>query len=178
MIQFAFPYMFLLILPWTILFFFLYGVQESALRWLRVNISDRFLETLTRYKDKRSIVSHLLLLYLMGIFLLIAATGPMLPSVYKIDTIKGNIVLLIDGSSSMVAGDTFAHPITNKKPYDRFAQAQEFCVDLIEAEPNYSYGLITFSGIAVSHNLPTSDLASVLTSIQAMKMHNFEMPGS
>ena len=75
---------------------------------------------------------HLFYLFLLGLLLIISAAGPYREGLVEDVSGKGKIILVLDGSFSMLAGDTSPHPVTSKYPQDRFAEAQTFCEELID----------------------------------------------
>jgi hypothetical protein len=177
MIKFAYPSLLFLLIPLVIFLVYLYFRQRRAILWVSTNVSKRFADQLTLYSPF-TLKLHLVLLFVMGCLILVAASKPMVFHIVEVEKVKGNIMIVIDGSSSMLAGDTIAHPKTKKKPYDRLEQAQNFAQELVDALPEYAFGLMTFSGSAVTHSLPTTDHIEIKRAIQTIKTHAFDDSGS
>ena len=175
MISFLSPLQFLWIIPWTILLFIVYSSQTRSLDWLRINVSKRFQHKFSRYTEK-TVKAHFLFLFFTGLFMIISAASPVSQGSTEIKEESGNIIFLIDSSFSMLAADTIK--IHSQKPKNRFAQAKEFAVDLIDSLSEFSFGLVTFSGISAVHSPPMRDTDSLKTFIENLPLHNFEHTGS
>ncbi|MCB1191152.1 MAG: VWA domain-containing protein [Leptospiraceae bacterium] len=172
------PYLLFLVIPWTLFLIILYFYQKKSLQWINENVSIRFKAVFTKYKNPYWLKLHFLLLFLAGLSLILGSSGPQKQGIVELAINTGNILFVMDGSFSMLAGDTIPHPITKKKPYDRFGQAQEFANDLVDNLPTYKFGLITFSGVTVVHSPPVSDAIAIKTVITQLLAHNFENTGS
>jgi hypothetical protein len=166
------------VIPWLIFLLYLYRKQSKSLSWIMENVSKRFIESITKYDSLLKIKLHLVYLFLLGLLLIISAAGPRKEGMVEDVSGKGKIILVLDGSFSMLAADTTPHPITKKNPYDRFAEAQIFCEELIDVNPDFAYGLISFSGKPAIHSLPTNDIITIKTFIHTLLVHNFESTGS
>lgn len=178
MIEFENMNHFFWILPWVTFLFYLYRKQSKAFNWVNENISKRFTSSLTKYDSILKIKIHLIYLFILGLFLIIATTGPYKEGLVEDVSGKGKIILVLDGSFSMLAGDTSPHPVTLKHPEDRFSEAQIFCEELIDANPDFSYGLISFSGKPAVQSMPTNDIITIKTIVHTLLVHNFETTGS
>ncbi len=177
MIQFAYPFVLFLLVPTTIFLAYLYFRQQRAIQWIFLNVSKRFVNQFTQYSSL-TLKVHIVFLFFMSCLILVAASKPMVFNVVEVEKVKGNVMIVIDGSSSMLAGDTIAHPKTKKKPYDRLEQAQTFAQELVDALPEHAFGLMTFSGSTVTHSLPTTDHIEIKRAIQTIKTHAFDDSGS
>ena len=166
------------IFPWIFFLLYLYRKQSKAFLWVEQNISKRFTNSITKYNSLTKIKLHLGFLFFLGLLAITAATGPRMEGMVEDVSGKGKIILVLDGSFSMLAGDTSPHPITKKYPEDRFAEAQIFAEELIDANPDFAYGLITFSGKPAIHSMPTNDIISIKTFIHTLLAHSFESTGS
>lgn len=166
------------IFPWIFFLLYLYRKQSKAFLWVEQNISKRFTNSITKYNSLTKIKLHLGFLFFLGLLAITAATGPRMEGMVEDVSGKGKIILVLDGSFSMLAGDTSPHPITKKYHEDRFAEAQIFAEELIDANPDFAYGLITFSGKPAIHSMPTNDIISIKTFIHTLLAHSFESTGS
>ncbi|MCE9499522.1 MAG: VWA domain-containing protein [Leptospira sp.] len=175
MISFLSPLQFLWTIPWAVLLFIVYSKQSRSIGWIKTNVSVRFQYQFSRYSGK-TLKYHFIFLFFMGLFLIISAAAPVSRGSVEIKEETGNIILLIDSSFSMLASDT--RKVHSEKPKNRFAQAKEFAVELVTSLPEYSFGLITFSGIAAVHSPPMRDTESLKTFIENLPLHNFEHTGS
>ncbi|MBP9884740.1 MAG: VWA domain-containing protein [Leptospiraceae bacterium] len=178
MIEFENIYHLYWVLPWVSFLLYLYRKQSKAFLWVSENISKRFTNSITKYNSLLKIKLHLFYLFLLGLLLIISAAGPYREGLVEDVSGKGKIILVLDGSFSMLAGDTSPHPVTSKYPQDRFAEAQTFCEELIDENPDFAYGLISFSGKPAIHSMPTNDIITIKTFIHTLLVHNFETTGS
>ncbi len=166
------------IFPWIFFLLYLYRKQSQSFLWTMDNVSKRFVNSITKYNSLTKIKLHLLYLFFLGLCVIIATTGPRMEGMVEDVSGKGKIILVLDGSFSMLAGDTSPHPITKKYPEDRFAEGQAFAEELVDANPDFAYGLITFSGKPAIHSMPTNDIISIKTFIHTLLAHSFESTGS
>ena len=178
MIEFENIYHLYWVLPWVSFLLYLYRKQSKAFLWVSENISKRFTNSITKYNSLLKIKLHLFYLFLLGLLLIISTAGPYRDGLVEDVSGKGKIILVLDGSFSMLAGDTSPHPVTSKYPQDRFAEAQTFCEELIDENPDFAYGLISFSGKPAIHSMPTNDIITIKTFIHTLLVHNFETTGS
>lgn len=178
MIEFQFPILLWLIIPYSILVVWIFYQTRVSIQWITSNVSERFIDSFTAFNKTYKMISYFLFVYLTGIFLIIASADPEKTGKEENVASKGNIILAIDASQSMWAGDTFPHPITKKKPYDRLTQAIEAAQDFIDLYPNYSYGVVTFSSKAVVHSSPQNDPILAKTILHSINIHKFESSGS
>jgi tetratricopeptide (TPR) repeat protein len=158
------------LVPWLVLVLVLLRLQLRALAWLRSNVAERFLGQLTRSRPS-TMKLHLLFLLVAGSLLIVAAAGPYRigPGERVVET--QTIVLVLDASLSMGAGDASAHPVTGEEVESRFDQARQLCQELVAAMPEASFALITFSGDAVIHSPPTRDHHALQTLLGALRYH-------
>ncbi|HMV41390.1 MAG TPA: VWA domain-containing protein [Leptospiraceae bacterium] len=178
MIDFENILQFFWVLPWIAFIIYLYRKQRIAFEWVDNNVSKRFSSVFTEYKNLNHLKLHILIIFAMGLLLIIAVAGPRMDGMVEDSSGKGKVILLLDGSFSMLSNDTSPHPVTKKYPEDRFAEAQIFSEELIDANPDYAYGLITFSGKPAVHSLPINDIITIKTFVHTLLVHNFESTGS
>lgn len=177
MIEFLYIHQFYWAIPWTILILFLFYKQKNAINWIELNTGKKNRSSLTRYNTK-NYVFHFLFLYLIGILGITAAAGPVKEGMVDDISGKGKIFIIIDGSFSMIAGDTTENSVTKRKPLDRLEEAQNFAKELVDKEQEFAYGVITFSGEPVVHSVPTNDIVATKSLLQNILAHNFDSTGS
>jgi hypothetical protein len=166
---FIFPFAFLLLL--------VYWRQSRSVTWIQKKVSPRFQKDFSVYTPK-TLVWQFLLYFIMGCTLIISISNPIQEEKQEIEVKdKGTIIFVLDASLSMLAGDTTVNPITNLKPYDRFATAQDFASDIVDLYPDYKYGLITFSGETSVHSMPIQNPIEIKKLIRSSLVHNFENTG-
>lgn len=178
MIDFENILQFFWILPWAVFVIYLYRKQKIAFEWIGNNVSNRFISVFTQYKNLNHLKLHIASIFGIGLLLIIAVAGPRMDGMVEDTSGKGKVILLLDGSFSMLSNDTSPHPVTKKYPEDRFAEAQIFSEELIDANPDYAYGLVSFSGKPAVHSLPTNDIITIKTFVHTLLVHNFESTGS
>ena len=166
------------ILPLLVLCLAAYQIHKKSWVWISENISNRFRENFTKYKNLNYLKIHLGLFFLMILILSLATATPYLVGEIELNDDKGKIFIILDGSFSMLPADTNTNPKTGKKPYDRLAEEQEFAEELVDLLPEYSFGVISFSKLPVVHTNLTDDSVQVKTIIRTMLLHNFENTGS
>jgi len=165
------------LIPLILILGYVYFIQEKALKWIEENISPRFQKELTVY-NRLTLKIQFFIFFIMGTLLLLAATNPQREAKTEVEIKdKGIVIFLIDGSLSMLAGDTSVNPITKLKPYDRFAEAQQFASDLVDLFPQNYYGIITFSGDFAVHTMPIQNPVEVKKILHSLLVHNFENTG-
>ncbi|MCB1179264.1 MAG: VWA domain-containing protein, partial [Leptospiraceae bacterium] len=163
----------LLILPLGLLILFLTLKQSKSVKWILEKVSPRFRKDLTVY-NLNSLNVQFFLYFFMGVLLCFGYANPIKDSEQEVEVRdKGTIIFALDGSLSMLAGDTSKNPITKLKPYDRFAMAQDFASDIVDLFPDYKYGLITFSGETSVHSMPISNPIEIKKLIRTSLVHNF-----
>ena len=177
MIQFAHPWIFWLELPLLAVWAVLFVKQYAALRWLRENVSPRFIREFTVY-NRLTVLLHWLFLLALAQLLLFAAAGPFrhgqVPQRVKTPT----LVLLLDASFSMVGGDAAGGPPVSGNRPNRFGQAKRFAAELLAAMPGTPAALVSFSGIAVIHAPPTLDHQALRGLLGALTLHSSQNTGS
>lgn len=166
------------ILPLLVLCLAAYQIHKKSWVWISENISNRFKENFTKYKNLNHLKIHIGLFFLMILILSFATATPYLVGEIELNDDKGKIFIILDGSFSMLPNDTNTNLKTGKKPYDRLAEEQEFAEELVDLLPEYSFAVMSFSKLPVVHSNLTDDVVQVKTIIRTMLLHNFENTGS
>ncbi|MCX8000483.1 MAG: VWA domain-containing protein, partial [Leptospiraceae bacterium] len=168
---------FLVIVPLGFLILFIYSKNQKALAWIEKNVAKRFQKNFTAY-NSQTLKLQFLIFFLMSLLLVLALVNLQIEQQSEIDVKdKGMIFLIIDGSLSMLAGDTTKDSVSELRAYDRFEEAQNFASDLVDLFPEYKYGIITVSGDYVIHSMPSADSVEVKKIIRSLLAHNFENTG-
>ncbi len=176
MIDFESPFILLLTIPWTIFIILFFRVNRKSFHLLKRKVSDRFLDTVTYYSAVKLAV-HSVIIFISGLSLIIASAGPFLWGEIKENVKSKNVVLIIDGSLSMVAGDT--NKIDGlRKAYKRKEEALNIAKLILKSLPDYRFALISFSGIASYHSPLTWDHEAVEKYLKRFRLHYFQKMGS
>ncbi|MBE7412101.1 MAG: VWA domain-containing protein [Leptospiraceae bacterium] len=178
MIEFQSPYLLYLIIPFSFLIVWILIQTRTSVLWINANVSERFTNVFTSLQKSYKLYFYFLLVYTSGVLLILAFADPVISGKEEEIKSSGEFMIIIDASQSMWAGDTIDHPITKKKPYDRFSQSIEVAQDFIDLYPNYFYGVMSFSNEAVILTPPQKDITLAKTIIQSIKIHRFEWSGS
>jgi tetratricopeptide (TPR) repeat protein len=170
MIAFDHPLHLLWLIPLAVLVLVVLRLQLAALAWLGRNVATRFLGQLTRLRPS-TLKLHIAFLFVAGALLLVAAAAPYRigPGEQVVET--QTVVLIIDASLSMGAGDASSHPVTGDEIESRIDVAKVLCQELVGLMPDTSFALITFSGEAVIHSPPTRDHHALQTLLGALDYH-------
>jgi len=168
-----FPFVFVLLLPWTIVMILGLRVQSRALAWIRKHSArERGMELSSLQRS--SLLLHIGLIYLIGVLGIVAASGPVIRGETSAMSSGTTIILLVDGSLSMSAPDAPSPSDPGGKAASRLQVAREYCVKLLGALPETRFGLISFSGQAVIHMPPTRDHHALKTVIGGLRTHVYD----
>jgi tetratricopeptide (TPR) repeat protein len=170
MIGFAHPLRLLWAIPLAGLVLVMLRLQLTALAWLAENVAARYLGQLTRSRPS-TMRLHIAFLFVAGLLLLVASAGPYRigPGEQVVET--QTVVLIIDASLSMGAGDASPHPVTGDEIESRIDMAKILCQELIAVMPDSGFALLTFSGEAVIHSPPTRDHDALQVLLGALDYH-------
>ncbi|HNI94771.1 MAG TPA: VWA domain-containing protein [Leptospiraceae bacterium] len=165
-------------IPASIVLFYIYIQNRVSLVWIEKNIHSRFRPKFTVLNGK-SLILYFGFLFLLLLLGAAAASNPGMKDTEIIEKEgQGTLIIVLDASFSMMATDTVKNPTTKTVPVDRYDQAKDFANELVDRLPGWKFGLITFSGTAELELLPTNDLIAVKTAILHSKVHNFEHTGT
>ncbi|HMB52023.1 MAG TPA: VWA domain-containing protein, partial [Thermoanaerobaculia bacterium] len=124
------------------------AVQRRAVAWAKENAAPRFRRAVTRYGGVR-LGLHLALLLVLGALLAVAAAGPVAPGVAETTGgAGGRVLLLLDASVSMRATDVSSLDRGLPPTEDRFEQARQIALELVERLPEHRFAVAGFSGVA------------------------------
>ncbi len=172
MIRFSEPLLLLLILPWAVMVVLVWRSGRRALDWLSKNVDAGRLAVWTR-STPNGLTAHLALIFAMGALLIGAAAGPWAPGLVETQSTGSTVILVLDASLSMGAGDAGFHPATGEDFGSRFDLARTLCLELTEMAPEMTFGLVSFSGAAVIHSPPTRDLQALRTLLKTLRYHYY-----
>jgi tetratricopeptide (TPR) repeat protein len=148
------------------------AVQRRAIAWAKVHAAPRFGAAVTRYDGVR-LRLHLALLVVLGALLAVAAAGPVAQGVADTVGGGGRVLLLLDASVSMRATDVATLDPGLPPAADRFEQARQIAVELVDRLPGHRFAVAGFSGVA-SFELPMSDDRQlVLDALATSEIHTF-----
>jgi len=172
-VSFAHPEMLWLALPWLAFWLGFARLQRRALGWIDRHVSPRFRPILTVH-TAGSLHRHLLLLLAMGLALVVAAAGPVAGGRGEAVVEGGPVVLVLDASASMRAGDVEPFPgIDPETELNRFEVARAVARELLEQLGERPVALVTYSGVATLHLPPTTDRALLDEALGSVEVHNF-----
>jgi len=170
----SFPLALLLLLPWTALILAAVPIQLKALAWIEARTAPGRRNPLTALK-KRSLIGHLSVFWLTGFLVVVALAGPYRPSGSTESQARSPILMLVDASLSMAAPDAAAINDPSGDPVARLEASRQLMASLIRELPGNRIGIISFAGEAVIHMPPTDDRHALLTVLQSLKTHNWEI---
>lgn len=176
MIDFSRPLFLLLALPWAALTALFYIRQAGSLGFLRQRVAPRFFAGFTGY-GRYGLPVHAPALFIMGFLLVAAAAGPGRSGAVEARVKADTVILVLDGSLSMVANDTNDIP-GMKKAATRKEEETAIALAIVERFPDYRFGLASFSGIAAFHSPPTVDRTALANYLRSFRLHMFESTGS
>ena len=166
------------IVAWALALSVLAHRQGPALKWIRDHVAPRFRGALTRYGESGAFW-HFVFLFFVGGFGILAAAGPYRVVAAEKQVTAHTVLLVLDASLSMGAGDTEPHPGAGEPPSSRFAQATLFASELVTAMPDAAFGLISFSGVTVVHSTPTHDHRALRALLETLSVHvNLTLSGT
>lgn len=171
MIGFERPLVLALALPWFVFGLYFRHRQLAALARLEILVSKRFRRRFTCH-SKGSLKRHLLFLQVVGLLLVLAAAGPTLPGDLEVTAEGGRVLLLIDASASMNAGDVEAI-FEGDPPKSRFQLAQQIARDLILQLDDHRFALASFSGITTVELPITADREVLEEALRVLEVHTF-----
>lgn len=167
------PWMLLLLLPWTVLVAVAMPMQLRALSWIEARSVPERRGALTAL-NRGGLFFELLLIWLVGVFAIFAASGPGSRGEGATRRAKSSVILLMDASLSMTTPDALSMKNPTADPISRIAAARLFASQLVEALPENRIALISFAGEAVIHMPPTDDHHALLTVLNSLRTHNYE----
>ena len=176
MIDFSMPLALLLAVPWAALIALFYLRQSVSLRFLRQRVAPRFFGGFTGY-GRYGLPAHTAALFIMGALLIVAAAGPGTSGAVEGRVRADTVILVLDGSLSMVANDTNDIPGMHKAA-TRKEEEMAIALAIVDRFPDYRFGLASFSGIAAFHSPPTVDRTALKNYISSFRLHMFESTGS
>ncbi len=153
---------------WAVLTAVLAVLQRPALLWIETHVAERFRRRLTRY-TRRNVRWHFLFLFVAGALLAVAAAGPFTSGAARRTLETRTVLLAIDASLSMGAGDAVPDPEGDQA--SRFDHAKTLAAALMAAMPHDAFGLVTFSGVTVVHSPPTRDHRALGTLLETLTYH-------
>ncbi len=180
MIALEHPLWLLAIPVWGLALLLLARRQRAALAWIDARVAPRFRGALTRYTPRR-IVAHFALLFVAGSLLALAAAAPFTRGTAERLAEERTVLLLLDASLSMGAGDVGETPREafgsatpregEEPPANRFEQATAFARDLVAALPEGAFGVLSFSGVPVIHAPPIRDRPALDGMLRTLGYH-------
>ncbi len=176
MIAFSEPLFILLIIPLCVVIYFFYRIQNRSLDLIKANVSRRFIGMMTSY-NSLILILHSVVLFLMGLFLIIAISGPNIAGDREEDVKADNLIFLLDASLSMVAEDISAVKGLNSSK-NRKEQAINIFIKIIKRYPKKKYGLISFSGMTAFHSPITSNTDVIKHMLKTMRLHVLQKTGT
>ena len=176
MILFDNPGVLLLMFPLLAAVLIYYMRQRRGFITLSSAVADRFLPCLSSFTKKR-IVIHSTAVFIMGLLLVLAGAEPYTKGKVSAEVQEKTIVFLIDASFSMYANDVIEIEGVGK-PADRKELATLIARSIMQTYPHYTYGLVSFSGVAAIHSPPTTDVEAVKSYLSTFKIHMFQKTGT
>ncbi|MDX1503996.1 MAG: VWA domain-containing protein, partial [Thermoanaerobaculia bacterium] len=171
MIVFDHPQALWLLVPWA-LFCLVFGrLQTRALAWVERRVAPRHRRRFTGHR-RRSLLVHLGLVTLAGALLLLAAAGPALPGGAAARG-PGSVLLVIDASASMYAGDVTLTGADSEPLKSRLEVARWIASGLAEELEGHRFALVTFSGSAAIHLPMIRDRALLAEAVDTLEGHTF-----
>lgn len=181
MISFEWPWVLAAILPWLALVVYTGWRNLRALWSINKVTAPEPRKQLTIYARKRIFWVHYLFLAVLGVCLILAASGIHSFEDGKLESRQPRIYLVLDASLSMYAPDGGLFDFTKKgkdQTLNRMESAKKAAVDLLNRIPEARFGLYTFSGMSNLHSLPTNDHDALKMMIRNLNPHNIVNSGS
>lgn len=172
MSAFDHPALLLLALPWLVFWGWLVRRQESALETVERLVSPRFRTLFSRY-GRRSLRGHLAAILALGLLLVVAGARPTLRGGREAVAEKGRVLLILDASASMYAGDVAPLEAGAGQPENRFELARDLARGLVEELEGYRFALATFSGVTTLHLPMTVDRRLLEDALAHVEVHNY-----
>ena len=168
MIDFLRPQLLLLALPWVAFWLWFARRQRRSCEWVWANVHERFHARFTLYR-RETLARRLALLLALGLLLVVAAAGPGAPGEVEVRELSSRVVLLLDGSASMLADDVPAA----EGNQTRFARGREIALELGGRLEGSRFALVVFSGVAALQLPMTADAATIEEALGAASFHTF-----
>ncbi len=168
MIHFERPLLLLLLLPWAALWVWFARHQRRSCEWIWRRVDQRFHHRFTLYR-RRTLGRQMLLLLALGALLVVASAGPGMLGEAPVRVLSGRVVLLVDGSASMLADDV----VGREGKISRFELAREIGRELSERLEGSRLALVSFSGVAALQLPMTGDPAAIDEALTALSFHAF-----
>ncbi len=180
--RFQAPLLLWLALPWLVGWLLYARAQRRALAWVLGNVSRRFRSRFSVHTPA-TLGWHLRLLAMMGLLLIVAAARPYRPGAAEIEAERARVVLIFDASASMFATDLGTPApgadATSEQSQNRFEHARAAGRMLIEALPETSFALVSFSGSAALHTPMSADRGFLLDAVRGLEIHGqYQTTGS
>jgi tetratricopeptide (TPR) repeat protein len=167
-IAFVRPQLLLLALPWVVFWIWFARRQRRSCEWVWQHVHDRFRERFTLYRQQ-TLGRRLALLLVLGLLLVLAAAGPTARGETEVRELTGRVVLLLDGSASMLADDV----PTGDGQETRFARGRGIAVELGRRLVGSRFALVVFSGVAALQLPMTADTVTIEEALGAASFHTF-----
>ncbi len=168
MIAFVRPELLLLALPWIAFWVWFARRQRRSCEWVWENVHERFRERFTLYR-RENLGRRMAALLALGLLLVLAAAGPAVRGETEVRELASRVVLLLDGSASMLADDVAVADGTET----RFERGRKISVELAERLEGSRFALVVFSGVAALQLPMTSDAATIDEALGAASFHTF-----
>jgi hypothetical protein len=182
MIAFVRPELLLLALPWIGFWLWFARRQRRSCAWVWANVHERFHRRFTTYRP-RTLGRRLAVLLLLGLLLVVAAAGPVARGETEVRELASRVVLLLDGSASMLADDVPAAEgaqvgeSQTEESQTRFARGRRIAAELASRLEGSRFALVVFSGVAALQLPMTADPATVEEALGAASFHTFYQSG-
>ena len=168
MIGFARSELLLLALPWLLFWLWWMRRQRASCEWVWENVHERFRERFTLYR-RETLGRRLAVLLALGLLLVLAAAGPRARGETEVRELASRVVLLLDGSASMLADDV---PVADGSE-SRFERGRKIAVELGRRLEGSRFALVVFSGVSALQLPMTSDPATIEEALGAASFHTF-----
>jgi len=144
-IVFVRPQLLLLALPWIAFWIWFARRQRRSCEWIWQRVHERFRDRFTVYR-RETLARRMAVLLILGLLLVLAAAGPAVRGETEVRELASRVVLLLDGSASMLADDV---PIADGTE-TRFERGRKIAAELGERLQGSRFALVVFSGVRPS----------------------------
>ena len=162
------PQLLLLVLPWVAFWIWFARCQRRSCEWVWEHVHERFRECFTLYR-RQTLGRRLAALLILGLLLILAAAGPTVRGETEVRELASRVVLLLDGSASMLATDV----ATADGQETRFARGRKIAAELGQRLEGSRFALVVFSGVAALQLPMTADPVTIEEALKAASFHTF-----